>query len=30
MLPGLDEELTAEEAVKRYIKAVDKGMLKVM
>ncbi|HET9272697.1 MAG TPA: glutamate synthase large subunit, partial [Methyloceanibacter sp.] len=30
MLPGLDEELTAEEAVKRYIKAVDKGILKVM
>jgi len=30
MLPELDEELTAGEAVKRYIKAVDKGILKVM
>jgi glutamate synthase (NADPH/NADH) large chain len=30
MLPELDEELTAEEAVKRYIKATDKGILKVM
>jgi glutamate synthase domain-containing protein 2/glutamate synthase domain-containing protein 1/glutamate synthase domain-containing protein 3 len=30
MLPEFDEELTAEEAVKRYIKAVDKGLLKVM
>jgi glutamate synthase (NADPH/NADH) large chain len=30
MLPELDEELTAEEAVKRYIKAIDKGILKVM
>ncbi|MGH6826867.1 glutamate synthase large subunit, partial [Methyloceanibacter sp.] len=30
MLPEIDEELTAEEAVKRYIKAVDKGLLKVM
>jgi glutamate synthase (NADPH) large chain len=30
MLPELDEELTAEEAVKRYIKAADKGLLKVM
>ena len=30
MLPDLDEELTAEEAVKRYIKATDKGILKVM
>jgi glutamate synthase (NADPH/NADH) large chain len=30
MLPEMDEELTAEEAVKRYIKAVDKGLLKVM
>ena len=29
-LPDLDEELTAEEAIKRYIKAVDKGILKVM
>src|SRR4029079_5046634 len=30
MLPEIDEEITAEEAVKRYIKAVDKGLLKVM
>jgi glutamate synthase (NADPH/NADH) large chain len=30
MLPEIDEELTAEEAVKRYIKALDKGLLKVM
>ena len=30
MLPELDEELTPEEAVKRYIKATDKGLLKVM
>ncbi|ODR96653.1 glutamate synthase subunit alpha [Methyloceanibacter superfactus] len=30
MLPELDEELTAEEAIKRYMKATDKGMLKVM
>jgi glutamate synthase (NADPH/NADH) large chain len=30
MLPELDEELTAEEAIKRYIKATDKGILKVM
>jgi glutamate synthase (NADPH/NADH) large chain len=30
MLPEIDEELTPEEAVKRYIKAVDKGLLKVM
>jgi glutamate synthase (NADPH/NADH) large chain len=30
MLPELDEELTAEEAVKRYVKATDKGILKVM
>jgi len=30
MLPEIDEELTAEEAVKRYINAVDKGLLKVM
>ncbi|MFO7479016.1 MAG: glutamate synthase large subunit, partial [Methyloceanibacter sp.] len=30
MLPDLGEELTAEEAVKRYIKAIDKGILKVM
>ena len=30
MLPQLEEEVTAYEAVKRYIKAVDKGILKVM
>ncbi|MGA7547092.1 MAG: glutamate synthase large subunit, partial [Methyloceanibacter sp.] len=30
MLPDIDEELTHEEAVKRYIKATDKGILKVM
>ncbi len=30
MLPQLDEAVSAEDAVKRYIKAVDKGMLKVM
>ncbi|MEC9367271.1 MAG: glutamate synthase large subunit, partial [Pseudomonadota bacterium] len=30
MLPDLDEELTPKAAVKRYIKAVDKGILKVM
>lgn len=30
MLPDLEEELTVEEAVKRYIKATDKGLLKVM
>ena len=30
MLPDFDEEMTAEEAVKRYIKATDKGILKVM
>ncbi len=30
MLPEIDEEITAEEAIKRYIKAVDKGLLKVM
>ncbi|MCJ7597331.1 MAG: glutamate synthase large subunit, partial [Methyloceanibacter sp.] len=30
MLPELGEEITAEEAVKRYIKAIDKGILKVM
>ncbi|MFZ1070414.1 MAG: glutamate synthase-related protein, partial [Methyloceanibacter sp.] len=30
MLPEIDEEITAEEALKRYIKAVDKGLLKVM
>ncbi|MFN3230867.1 MAG: glutamate synthase large subunit [Alphaproteobacteria bacterium] len=30
MLPTLDEAVTAEDAVRRYIKAVDKGILKVM
>ena len=30
MLPMLDEKLTAKEAKKRYIKAVDKGLMKVM
>ena len=30
MLPTLEEKLTREEAFKRYIKAVDKGLLKVM
>src|SRR5262245_9179756 len=30
LLPHLDEELTLKEAQKRYIKAVDKGLLKVM
>ena len=30
LLPELDEKLTLKEAQKRYIKAVDKGMLKVM
>jgi glutamate synthase (NADPH/NADH) large chain len=30
MLPTLDEKITAEEAAKRYIKAIDKGILKVM
>ena len=30
MVPELDEELTPDEAVKRYIKATDKGILKVM
>jgi len=30
MVPDLDEELTAEEAIKRYMKATDKGILKVM
>ena len=30
MLPTLEEKITAYEAVKRYIKAVDKGILKVM
>ena len=30
MLPELDEKLTVKEAIKRFIKAVDKGLLKVM
>jgi glutamate synthase (NADPH/NADH) large chain len=30
LLPNLDEKLTLKEAQKRYIKAVDKGLLKVM
>jgi glutamate synthase (NADPH/NADH) large chain len=30
LLPELDEQLTYKEAQKRYIKAVDKGILKVM
>ncbi|WP_119391935.1 glutamate synthase large subunit [Taklimakanibacter lacteus] len=30
MIASLDEKITAEEAAKRYIKAVDKGILKVM
>jgi glutamate synthase (NADPH/NADH) large chain len=30
LLPSLDEELTLKEAQKRYIKAIDKGLLKVM
>ena len=30
MLPELDEKISAKEAVKRYIKAVSKGMMKVM
>ncbi|HRX34907.1 MAG TPA: glutamate synthase large subunit, partial [Aestuariivirga sp.] len=30
MLPTLEEKITHAEAVKRYIKAVDKGILKVM
>ena len=30
ILPEIDEELTAEEAIKRYMKAIDKGILKVM
>ena len=30
LVPELDEELTVEEAIKRYMKAVDKGILKVM
>jgi glutamate synthase (NADPH) large chain len=30
LLPSLDEKVSAYEAVKRYIKAIDKGILKVM
>jgi glutamate synthase (NADPH/NADH) large chain len=30
MLPQLEEKISAYEAVKRYIKAIDKGILKVM
>ncbi|MET0301728.1 MAG: glutamate synthase large subunit, partial [Methyloceanibacter sp.] len=30
MQPDLEEQVTAEEAIKRYIKAIDKGILKVM
>jgi glutamate synthase (NADPH/NADH) large chain len=30
MLPQLEEKITAYEAAKRYIKAIDKGILKVM
>jgi glutamate synthase (NADPH/NADH) large chain len=30
MLPELDSEISVEEAHRRYIKAIDKGMLKVM
>jgi glutamate synthase (NADPH/NADH) large chain len=30
ILPSLDEDLTAYEITKRYIKAIDKGLLKVM
>jgi glutamate synthase (NADPH) large chain len=30
LLPTLDEKVSAHEAVKRYIKAIDKGILKVM
>jgi glutamate synthase (NADPH/NADH) large chain len=30
MLPALEEKITAYEATKRYIKAIDKGILKVM
>ena len=30
MLPKLAEEVSREEAAKRYIKAIDKGLLKVM
>ena len=30
MLPQLEEKITGYEAAKRYIKAIDKGILKVM
>jgi glutamate synthase (NADPH/NADH) large chain len=30
MLPTLEEKISAQEAAKRYIKAIDKGILKVM
>jgi len=30
MLPEIDEDLTRDEAITRYMKALDKGMLKVM
>jgi glutamate synthase (NADPH/NADH) large chain len=30
MLPELEEKISATEAVKRYVKAIDKGILKVM
>jgi len=30
ILPEIDEELTAEKAIKRYMKAIDKGIFKVM
>ena len=30
MLPEIDEKITLKEAQKRYIKAIDKGLLKVM
>jgi glutamate synthase domain-containing protein 2/glutamate synthase domain-containing protein 1/glutamate synthase domain-containing protein 3 len=30
MVPELDEDITVEEAIKRYMKAIDKGILKVM
>ncbi|HXF54780.1 MAG TPA: glutamate synthase large subunit [Hyphomicrobiaceae bacterium] len=30
LLPQLDEKLSLKEAIKRYIKAIDKGLLKVM
>ena len=30
MIPSLDEKISRDEVVKRYIKAIDKGILKVM